>query len=64
MEKLPYWVTRNRKAVKEAWHDDDGYWVQLKPGYIFSNYHSTIIGQDTIAEIKEQLATIEKGEAW
>ena len=55
------WIPRKyRKFVKEAWRDDDGYWVQLHAGYVFSVEGSTVISQDTIGEIKEQLATIKE----
>lgn len=57
MSWLPRWCF---KYVKEAWIDDDGFWVQLKEGYIFGNEGTTVISQDTFAELYEQLLTIKK----
>ena len=57
MSWLPRW---SRKYIKEAWVDDDGYWVQLKPGFIFGEMGTTVISQDTVDEIIEQLQTIRK----
>ena len=57
MSWIPRW---SRKYIKAAWHDDDGYWVQLKPGYIFGEMGTTVISQDTVDEIIEQLQTIRK----
>ena len=57
MSWLPRWCL---KYVKEAWIDDDGIWVQLKEGYIFGDMGTTVISQDTFAEIYEQLLTIKK----
>lgn len=57
MSWIPRW---SRKYIKEAWYDDDGYWVQLKSGYVFGEMGTSVISQDTVDEIIEQLQTIRK----
>jgi hypothetical protein len=47
-----------QKYIKEAWQDDDGLWVQLKKPYIFNDMGSTVIAQDTMQELIEQLKDI------
>ena len=49
-----------QKYIKATWQDDDGLWVQLKAGYRFGLTGTTVVSQDTIAEIREMLQSIEE----
>lgn len=43
-----------RVAVRDAWHDDDGYWVTIKDGWHVEYYFAEhTIHEDTLTEIKE-----------
>ena len=48
------------KYIKEAWRDSDGIWVQLKRGYIFAITLTTVVVQDTMQDLKIDLAEIRK----
>lgn len=49
-----------KRKIRAAWKDDDGLWVQLKPGYKFTLTGTTVVSQDTMEEIIEQLANVKK----
>ncbi len=54
-----------RAAVSDAWRDDDGYWITLKDGWQAGRFdnHCHVIHEDTIAELRYQIAGIEKEDA-
>lgn len=50
----------DRKAIKDAWTDDDGYWLTLAPGYKAVGYYSArTIHEDSYKEMLEAIKSIE-----
>lgn len=51
-------------AVKDAWHDDDGYWIVLKAGWNADRTDSCCrtIHEDYISDLRYQIAGITKTE--
>lgn len=58
---LKYVPKSKRVAVKDAYHDDDGYWIVLNKGYTASrtDAHCHVIKEDTISELRYQIGGIE-----
>ena len=43
-----------QKAVRDAYHDDDGYWVCLREGWHIEGYFAErTIHEDTLAQVKD-----------
>lgn len=61
---MKYIPKSKRAAVNDCWRDSDGYWITLKEGYEFYNLDSgaRAICQDTISELRYQIAGIRKAE--
>lgn len=61
--KIMKYVPKSKQdAIKEAYHDSDGYWIILNEGYHASriDYGARTISQDTLSELRYQIAGIEK----
>lgn len=57
---LMYIPKRFHKAVREAYRDDDGYWICLKDGWVDGIIGTHVIHTDTVAELREEARLIEK----
>lgn len=58
-----YIPKQKQKAIKEAWKDEDGYWIKIKKGWYVKNYFAEhTIHEDTIAEIKKVAKQIRREE--
>ena len=57
---LKYIPKRFHNAVRDAYHDDDGYWICLKDGWVDGIMGSHVIHTDTISELHEEAKLIEK----
>lgn len=45
---------RKRAAIREIYHDEDGYWIYLSPGWKVRDYYAdTVIHEDTVKELLE-----------
>ena len=45
-------------GIRDAYHDEDGYWVHLNDGWHLENYFSDhIVHEDTVSELKKVLST-------
>ena len=58
---MRYIPTKKQAAILTAYHDEDGYWIGLKPGWHASRTDEGIrtIHEDTITELRYQVAGIE-----
>ena len=53
---------RYRAGVRDAYHDEDGYWVCLYEGWHVEDYFAEhTIHEDTLAEIAEVAKRIRRG---
>jgi len=59
---LRYIPKRFHEAVKDSYHDSDGYWVILKDGWIDGVMYSHVIHTDTTAELREEARLIAREE--
>ena len=61
-EIIDYVPKTKRKAVRDAYKDEDGYWIYLKEGWEASNTDSgcRTIHEDTIADLRYQISGIRK----
>ena len=51
---LRYIPKRKRAAILGIWHDSDGYWIMLSPGWKVERYFAEkTIHEDTIKELLE-----------
>lgn len=49
-----YIPKRKRAAVREIYHDEDGYWIHLNPGWRVKDYYAEqTIHEDTIKALLE-----------
>ena len=60
MKLLRYVPKRFHEAVKDAYHDDDEYWIYLKNGWIDGIMGSHVIHTDTVSELRAEARLIEK----
>ena len=61
MTKLLRYVPKKfHEAVRDAYHDDDGYWVCLKQGWVDGMSGAHVIHTDTVSELREGARFIEK----
>jgi hypothetical protein len=45
--------------VRDAYHDEDGYWIHLNPGWRVKDYFAEqTIHEDTISELREVIKRI------
>lgn len=58
---LNYIPKRALPAVRDAFHDEDGYWVMLREGWHVEGYFAErTIHEDTLAEVKAVARNIRK----
>lgn len=58
---LNYIPKRALPAIRDAWHDSDGYWVMIREGWHIEDYFAErTIHEDTLAEIKAVARNIVK----
>lgn len=58
---LNYIPKRALPAIRDAWHDDDGYWVMIREGWHIEGYFAEhTIHEDTLAEVKRVAKNIVK----
>ena len=57
---MKYVPKRLINAVKEAYHDSDGYWIYLANGYEDTHMNSHVIHGYTIHELREDLRNVER----
>ena len=56
---LKYVPKCKRAAIRDAYHDEDGYWIHLNPGWRVKDYFAEqTIHEDTIAELREVIKRI------
>lgn len=52
MKKLIDYIPRaKRDWIRDFYHDEDGYWLNLKEGYEYTHFGGRVIHEDTIQEI-------------
>ena len=58
---MAYVPASKKEAVKSCYHDDDGYWIELKHGWHASRTDEGchVIVQDNIRELRHQRSGIE-----
>ena len=61
-ELLKYIPKKFHKAISDAYHDSDGYWVCLKKGWHDGIMDCHGIHTDTIAELREEARLIHEVE--
>ena len=48
-------------AIRDAYHDDDGYWVCIREGWHIDNYYAEhTIHEDTLAAVRDVAKRIKK----
>ena len=60
-EKILSYVPKSKKeAISDAWSDDDGIWIILKPGWNADRMDSNcrVIHEDYIKDLRFQIAGI------
>lgn len=57
---MKYVPLKKRQAIKDAYRDEDGYWICLNDGWEASNTDSgcRTIHEDTIPELRYQISGI------
>lgn len=56
---LKYVPKKFRPAVRDMYHDCDGYWLCLNAGWVDGINGTHVIHTDTIAELREEARLIE-----
>ena len=58
---MKYIPKSKQHTIKSCWHDSDGYWITLNYGYNAgrTDWNCHTIHEDTIAELRYQIAGIE-----
>lgn len=56
---LKYVPKKHRAAVRDIYHDSDGYWICLNSGWIDGINGTHVIHTDTVAELREEAGYIE-----
>lgn len=60
-EKIMRYIPKRLKcAIREAYHDSDGYWIMLNENYLDVNWGTHVIHEDTINELRRELQNVEK----
>lgn len=61
---LNYVPKSKQTAIRDAYHDDDGYWICLKEGWeaTRTDSDSRTIHEDTIHQLRYQIAGIQKSD--
>ena len=62
-EQIMKYVPKTKKdAIYDAWEDSDGIWIMLKEGWNADrmDYNCHTIHEDTVAELKYQIAGIKR----
>ena len=62
MDIMKYIPKSKRSAIRDAYRDDDGYWICLHEGWEASRMDSgcRVIHEDYIADLKWQIAGIRR----
>lgn len=47
-------------AIREAYHDSDGYWIHLEDDYMDTHMNAHVIHGYTINELREDLQNVER----
>lgn len=47
-------------AIREAYHDSDGYWIMLEDDYMDTHMNAHVIHGETINQLREDLQNVEK----
>ena len=50
----------NKKAIKEIWQDEDGWWATLKPGYGWGTDDNTVVNGETYRDLCEAMKDVHK----
>lgn len=60
-ERIMKYVPRSKQAaIEHTWHDNDGYWILLRNGWRNGNWGGRTIHEDTIRQLRKEIAAIEK----
>ena len=61
---MKYVPKAKKQAIKACWRDSDGYWIILHEGYNAdrTDWNCRTIHEDTIADLRYQIAGIAKRE--
>lgn len=59
---LKYIPLKKREAIRDAYKDEDGYWITLNEGWEASNTDSgcRTIHEDTIIDLRHQISGIKR----
>lgn len=57
---MKYVPKRLKEAVREAYHDSDGYWICLTDDYEDTHMNTHVIHGETIQQLREDLKNVEK----
>ena len=56
---IDYIPKKKQEAIKDAYHDEDGYWITLKDGWKVKDYFAEhVIHEDTLTEIRSVVKNI------
>lgn len=62
-DRLMRYVPKSKiDAIRDIYHDSDGYWVCLNKGWNTGYEDCHTIHTDTITELRQELRWIEKGD--
>ena len=62
MDLMKYIPKSKRQAIRDSFHDSDGYWIFLKEGWNADRMDSEcrVIHEDFISDLRYQIAGIRK----
>lgn len=49
---------KNKKAIKEIWQDDDGWWVILKAEYAWGVDNTSVVNGETYKQLCEAMEDV------
>ena len=49
---------KNRKAIKEIWQDEDGWWATLKDGYGWGVDNNKVVNGETYKQLCEAMEDV------
>lgn len=51
----------NSEAIKEIYQDEDGWWIQLKPGYVWATMDNAhVVNGENLKQLREAMKEVKK----
>ena len=51
----------NGEAIKEIYQDEDGWWIQLKPGYVWATMDNAhVVNGENLKQLREAMKEVKK----